>query len=201
MCKIKIKYFLILILLCAMFSCKDNSQIRLAENLKDIKKKEVIFANINKNWIFNAIPSNITSRELTTNWTEWRIFLDELSKKPNSTIGAFQQKAKNLSKKASELKTKIPVKFNGLAIKARITVLITKVNSLDLYINLNQIPDDKVIILINEINKEVQSLQLQMDEITRRSQIQTEEGESDLIKMMDTTRAIPNSINGNVNIQ
>ena len=202
MCKIKIKYFLILVLLCGIFSCKDNSQIRLAENLKDIKKKEVIFANINKNWTFNAIPSNITSRELTTNWTEWRIFLDELSKKPNSTIGAFQQKAKNLSKKALELKTKIPVKFNGLAIKARITVVITKVNSLDLYINLNQIPDDKVIILINEINKEVQSLQLQMDEITRRSQIQTEEGESDLIKMMDTTRAIPNVPMGvNQNIQ
>ncbi|MBC7642284.1 MAG: hypothetical protein H7174_08095 [Flavobacterium sp.] len=186
------KSYLYICLFSLILSCKDDSKIRLAENLKDIKKKEVIFANINKNWTFNAIPSNTTSRELTTKWTEWRIFLDELSKKPNSTIGAFQQKAKNLSKKALELKTKIPIKFNGPAIKARITVLITKVNSLDLYINLNQIPDDKVIILINEINKEVQSLQLQMDEITKRSQIQTESGESDLIKMMDTTRAIPN---------
>ena len=44
--------------------------------------------------------------------------------------------------------------------------------------------------LIGEINTQIQSLQTQMDEITRRSLIKTEEGESDLIKMMDTTRAI-----------
>lgn len=185
-----VQYTFLLILI---FSCKDNNEIRLAENLKDIKKKEVIFANINKKWIFNTTPSNATSQTLTTNWTEWRIFLDELSRKPKSTIGAFQQKAKNLSKKALDLKTKIPERFNVPAINARITVLITKVNSLDLYINLTQILDIKVIMLIEEINNEIQSLQAQMDEITRRSQIQTEEGESDLIKMMDTTRAIPNN--------
>ena len=185
-----------------IISCKDDSQLRLADNIKDNKKKEIVFANINKNWVFNTTPSNATSQTLTANWTEWRIFLDELSKKPNSTIGAFQQKAKNLSKKAADLKTKIPVRFNGPAIKARITVLITKVNSMDLYINLNQIPDAKVIMLITEINEQVQSLQAQMDEITRRSQIPTEAGESDLIKMMDTTRAIPNvPVNENLNIQ
>ncbi len=196
------KLYLYIGLFLLIISCKDNNQTRLAENLKDFKKKEVIFANINKAWIFNTTPSNATSQTLTTNWTEWRIFLDEMSKKPKSTIGAFQQKAKNLSKKALDLKTKIPARFNGPAIKSRITVLITKVNSLDLYINLTQIPDAKVILLISEVNEQIQSLQAQMDEITRRSQIQTEVGESDLIKMMDTTRAIPNvPINENLNIQ
>ncbi len=196
------KFYLYISLFFLIISCKDNNEIRLAENLKDSKKKEIIFANINKAWVFNTTPSNATSQTLTTNWTEWRIFLDEMSKKPKSTIGAFQQKAKNLSKKALDLKTKIPARFNGLAIKARITVLITKVNSLDLYINLTQIPDAKVILLIGEINEQIQSLQAQMDEITRRSQIQTEVGESDLIKMMDTTRAIPNvPVNEIPNIQ
>ncbi len=196
------KFYLYIYLFFLIISCKDNNEIRLAENLKDTKKKEIIFTNINKGWVFNTQPINATSQTLSTNWTEWRIFLDEMSKKPKSTIGAFQQKAKNLSKKAFDLKTNIPVRFNGPAIKARITVLITKVNSLDLYINLTQIPDAKVILLIGEINEQIQSLQAQMDEITRRSQIQTEEGESDLIKMMDTTRAIPNvPINENLNIQ
>ncbi len=196
------KFYLYISLFFLIISCKDNNEIRLAENLKDSKKKEIIFANINKAWVFNTTPSNATSQTLTTNWTEWRIFLDEMSKKPKSTIGAFQQKAKNLSKKALDLKTNIPVRFNGPAIKARITVLITKVNSLDLYINLAQIPDAKVILLIGEINEQIQSLQAQMDEISRRSQIQTEVGESDLIKMMDTTRAIPNvPLNANQNIQ
>jgi hypothetical protein len=196
------KFYLYISLFFLIISCKDNNEIRLAENLKDSKKKEIIFANINKAWVFNTTPSNATSQTLTTNWTEWRIFLDEMSKKPKSTIGAFQQKAKNLSKKALDLKTNIPVRFNGPAIKARITVLITKVNSLDLYINLTQIPDEKVILLISEINEQIQSLQSQMDEITRRSQIQTEVGESDLIKMMDTTRAIPNNpMNVDQNVQ
>ena len=184
------KPYQILFFIVFIFSCKNNDNIRIAENLKASKKKEIVFANINKGWVFNTQPSNETSQSLTTNWTEWRIFLDELSKKPNSTIGAFQQKAKNLSKKALDLKTKIPTRFNGPAIKTRITVLITKVNSLDLYINLTQIPDAKVLMLISEINTQIQSLQTQMDEITRRSLIKTEEGESDLIKMMDTTRAI-----------
>ena len=184
------KPYQILFFIVFIISCKNNDEIRIAENLKASKKKEVVFANINKGWVFNTQPSNETSQALTTNWTEWRIFLDELSKKPNSTIGAFQQKAKNLSKKALDLKTKIPTRFNGPAIKTRITVLITKVNSLDLYINLTQIPDAKVLMLIGEINTQIQSLQTQMDEITRRSLIKTEEGESDLIKMMDTTRAI-----------
>lgn len=196
------KLYLYICLFFLILSCKDNNEIRLAENLKDARKKELIFANINKGWVFNTQPSNATSQTLTTNWTEWRIFLDEMSKKPKSTIGAFQQKAKNLSKKALDLKTNIPTRFNGPAIKARITVLITKVNSLDLYIHLTQIPDAKVILLIAEINEQIQSLQTQMDEITRRSQIQTEEGESDLIKMMDTTRAIPNNpMIGGQNIQ
>ena len=196
------KFYLYISLFFLIISCKDNNEIRLAENLKDSKKKEIIFANINKAWVFNTTPSNATSQTLTTNWTEWRIFLDEMSKKPKSTIGAFQQKAKNLSKKALDLKSKIPARFNGPAIKSRITVLITKVNSLDLYINLSQIPDAKVILLINEINEQIQSLQNQMDEITRRSQIPTEVGESDLIKMMDTTRAIPNvPLDANLNIQ
>ena len=196
------KIFCAIAVLFILLSCKEDNQIRLAENLKDVKKKEVIFTNINKSWVFNTQPSNETSQTLTTTWVEWRIFLDELSKKPKSTIGAFQQKAKNLSKKALDLKTKIPVRFNGPAIKTRITVLITKVNSLDLYINLTRIPDEKVIMIIGEINAQIQSLQAQMGEITRRSQIQVEDGESELIKMMDTTRAIkPNMMNFEQKIQ
>ena len=88
-------FFLILIL-----SCKDNNEIRIAENLKDTKKKELIFANINKGWVFNTTHSNATSQTLATNWTEWRIFLDELSKKPKSTIGAFQQNKIGCSKQS-----------------------------------------------------------------------------------------------------
>jgi hypothetical protein len=64
---------------------------------------------------------------------------------------------------------------------------------LDLFIHLDNIPDKKVTLLVSEINLELVSLQRQMDKIVEKSRIPLEEGESDLLKMMDTTRAIPNT--------
>lgn len=187
--KIPISYILFSILL--LTSCKDDAAKRAAENAKDLKKKEIIFANINKGWNFNAQPANPTSQSLTNTWAEWRVFLGELSHQPKSTIGAFQQKAKTLSKKVADLNNNIPSPYNKPEIKSRIAVLATKINSLDLYINLDEIPDQKVIVLVNEINVELASLQSQLDEIVRKSLIPKEEGESDLVKMLDTSRAIP----------
>jgi hypothetical protein len=62
--------------------------------------------------------------------------------------------------------------------------LITKVRSLDLFINLNQIQEQKVIKLIPEINEELASLQSQMDEIVRKSQIRLEEGEAEMLRSL-----------------
>lgn len=178
-----------------LVSCKDDLAKRNAENAKDIKKKEIIFDNINKGWNFNTQPANATSQSLTNTWTEWRVFLDELSQKPKSTIGAFQKKAKTLSKRAVELGINIPFPYNKPEIKSRIAVLTTKINSLNLYINLDEIPDQKVTTLVTEINIELASLQSQLDEIVRKNLIPKEEGESDLIKMLDTARAIPTNKN------
>ena len=59
--------------------------------------------------------------------------------------------------------------------------------------NLDAIPADKVVLSIKGVNDELRSLQMQLDEIVKKSQIPLEEGESDMIKMLDTTRAIPTS--------
>jgi hypothetical protein len=75
------------------------------------------------------------------------------------------------------LTTNIPVQFNVPQIKSRISVLITKVRMLDLYIHLDKIPDDKVVVSIAEI-KELASLQREMDKIVEKSKI-PEEGESE----------------------
>ena len=156
-------------------------------------KRDAIFTNINKGQNFNAQPINETARELTTNWVEWRVFLNELGQKPKSSIGAFQQKAKTLSKRAAELNNNIPIKYNLPEIKSRIAVITTKINAINLYIHLNQIPDKKIVQLAQEINVEVASMQWQLDEIKRKSEIKMEEGEGDMIRMLDTTRAIPNN--------
>jgi hypothetical protein len=142
---------------------------------------------------FNTQPANAASQSLSVSWTAWRVLLNELSQKPKSTIGAFRSKAKTLSLKARDLNTNIPAQFDRPEIKSRIAVLLTKINALNLFINVADIPDQKVIATISDINTELSALQMQMGEIVRRSQIPKEEGEADMIRMLDTARAIPNT--------
>jgi hypothetical protein len=189
--KYKIIPFLFLII--SLSSCKDDNQKRIAENEKDAKKKEVIFSNIKKGWVFYDTPINTTAEESVATWNELRLFLTELAQKPKRTIGAFQQKATAISKKAMALNENLPIQFDKPQIKSRISTLITKVRLLDLYIHLDNISDKKVVHLIAEINNELASLQRQMDKIVEKSKIPVEEGESELMKMMDASRAIPNS--------
>ena len=150
--KFKLAYFFSLVFL--LNSCKNDTEKRLAETEKDAKKKELIFDNINKGWVFNAKPINETSKSTTLDWNDWRLFLAELDQKPKKTIGAFQKKSAELSKKVMALNNFIPTEFNKPQVKARIAILITKIRMLDLYIHLKDIPDQKVIALIPEINTE-----------------------------------------------
>ena len=189
--KYKIAVFFSMIFI--LFSCQNDNQKRLAENKKEIKKREIIFKNIEKGWVFYDTPITEASEASIASWNELRMFLAELAQKPKKTIGAFQQKSKALSKKVMALNDNIPYQFNKPQIKSRISTVITKVRLLDLFIHLDNIPDKKVTLLVSEINLELVSLQRQMDKIVEKSKIPVEEGESDLLKMMDTTRAIPNT--------
>ncbi|MFB3386031.1 hypothetical protein [Flavobacterium sp. LAR06] len=188
--KYKISLFLLLIFV--LNSCQNENEKRLAENLKVAKKNEKIFNNINKAWVFIDEPINEVSEKNVNSWNEWREFLKELGEKPRKTIGAFQKKSTAISKKAMALNNNIPAEFNLPQIKSRISILITKVKMLDLFIHLSAIPDEKVTFLIGEINKELVSLERQMDKIVEKAKIPKEEGEEDFLRMLDTTRAIPN---------
>ena len=193
--KLKMKYNLAVFfsLIFFLLSCKDDNQKRIAENEKEIQRREIIFTIVQKGWVFYDTPVTEASENSLATWSEWRIFLAELAQKPKKTIGAFQQKSKSLTKKAMALNDNIPFEFSKPQIKSRISTLITKVQMLDLFLNLDNIPYKKVTQLVAEINLELVSLQRQMDKIVDKSNIPVEEGESDLLKMMDTSRAIPNT--------
>ncbi|MBW1653813.1 hypothetical protein [Flavobacterium quisquiliarum] len=197
----KYRIALFLLLIFVLQSCQNENEKRLAENAKEAKKKEKIFNNINKGWTFIDEPINEVSEENIKNWAEWRDFLKEIGDKPRKTIGAFQKKSAAISKKAMALNNNIPTQFNQPQIKSRISILITKIKMLDLFIHLNTIPDDKVVFLIQEINKELISLERQMDKIVEKAKIPKEQGEEDFLRMLDTTRAIPNSSAPQVPIQ
>ncbi|MEN2486302.1 hypothetical protein AAYQ05_00755 [Flavobacterium sp. B11] len=189
----KYQISLFLLLTTVLFSCQNENEKRLAENAKEAKKKEAIFNNINKGWTFLDEPINEISESQLNSWTEWREFIKEIGEKPRKTIGAFQKKSAAISKKAMALNNNIPAQFNQPQIKSRISILITKIKMLDLFIHLSNIPDDKVVFLIQEINKELISLERQMDKIVEKAKIPKEQGEEDFLRMLDTTRAIPSS--------
>ena len=187
------KFGLFFLVILMQFSCNNNDK-RLADQLRDAKKRELIFTEIKKGWNFFDTPINETSEATIKTWPQWREFMDELAKKPKKTIGDFQKKSKTLSTKAMALNMNIPVQFDTPQIRSRIATLITQVRMLDLYINLSDISEKKVVKLVAEINIELVSLQRQMDKIVEKSKIPMETGESELLQMiMDTTRAIPGS--------
>lgn len=194
----KITFSSLLIGLFFLTSCQEDPKLRALAQEKEVQKKEVIFKNISNGWNFSVQPNNETSRSLTNTWGEWRVLLNELAQKPKSSLGAFQQKAKTLSKRATDLNNNVPIEFNIPEIKSRINALCTKINAINLYIHLNQIPAAKIVKLVQGVNTEIRSLQFQFEEINRKSQIKIEDGESDMLKMLDTTRAIPNNSNAKI---
>ena len=179
-------YFFVLLI-----SCNNADEKRLAENLKEVNKQESIFANINKNWNFSVPALNPGSQKIVENWAEWRLFITEINHKPKTSIGAFHVKAKTLEKRVNDLYNNIPPQFNKPEIKSRIAALSSKIGSINLFINLHDIPDQKITALIADVNIELAALCQQMDEIIRISSIPKEEGESDMLRMLDKSRAIP----------
>ena len=187
----KISSILFVAFFCLALACqKDQTQL-LMERQKDAQRKEQVFQTINRAWHF-SIPSLAPhTRQFASSWNDLYVLNNELNQKPKSTLGAFQKKARLLSQKSAVLANTIPMVFNKPEIKSRIAVLTTKFNKINLYINVTPVQDQKVVSLITDVNIELKALYLQLDEIVRKSEIPTEEGETEMKQMLDTTRAIP----------
>ena len=188
----KFKAIYLLLLSFLVLSCQNDNKERILEQQNEAKKREAIFNTINQAWNFNVPTMQSGAQAIANSWSEWRSFVNEINLKPKSTMGAFQKKASTLSKRVTDLNANIPSRYNSPQIRSRISVLTTKIKSLDLFIHLNQIPDKKVTQILTDINIEITSLQMQMQEIISKSLIPMEAGEEDIIRMKDTSRAIPN---------
>ena len=176
---------------CLVLACqKDQTQLQL-ERQKDAQRKEQVFQTINQAWRF-SIPSLAPhTQQFASSWNDLYVLTNELNQKPKSTLGAFQKKARLLSQKSAILANTIPLVFNKPEIKSRIAVLTTKFNQINLFLHVTPVQDQKVVGLIADTNIELKALYLQLDELVRKSEIPTEEGETEMKQMLDTTRAIP----------
>lgn len=171
----------------ALSSCQDDKQ-HLIDAQKIAQKNEAVFKNISKMWQFQ-FPSTRPEVTATLNtWNAWRQFEIELLQKPKSTLSAFQLKTKNIATKADALVTTIPFEYNKPQVLSRIAALNTKLKSLEMYLHLNVIPEQKIAKLIPEINEEIKGLYSQWDEIIIKKAIPKEIGEDLMLQALDTTR-------------
>lgn len=183
-------YLFIFLVTFVLYSCKEDKE-RLVLQQKEAQKKEIIFKNIKSAWRFHSPNLLPKASSIINNWTQWKDFEKELQTVPQKTLEAYQKKSILFSQKASLLPNSIPSFYNVPQIKSRLIILQNKCQTLELFITLNIIPQERVLQTINEINTEIISLEKQWNELIIKSEIPKEEGESDLIKMKDTSRALP----------
>lgn len=187
----KVFLYSLLFLVFILFACESENQQVEAQRVA--QKNEAVFKNISKMWQFH-FPNPRPEVNATLNrWNEWRQFEIEMLQKPQSTLTAFQMKTKNLSSKADTLALTIPSEYNKPQVLSRITTLNTKLKSLETFMNLRVIPEQRIAKLIPEINEEIKGLYNQWDEIIIKKAIPKEIGEDLMLQALDTARhADPN---------
>lgn len=176
------RLFILFILSFLVFSCKDEDEIRKEEAQRAAQKQSEIFKAISESWKFKPADFSEEAYSIVQQWAEWNMFYNELLQKPQTNISAFQRKSKMLVNYSEALESTIPEVFNIPQVQSRFEVLDTKLKLLKTYITLDDIPTEKVIKTVKEINIEVESVVSRMKTILEKNKIQREEGETELLE-------------------
>lgn len=177
----------ILILFLGLISCENDAQQQLEAD-KIVQKNEAVFKSISKMWQFNFPNASPVIKANLNAWNEWRQFEIEMRQKPKSSLSAFRLKTKNITTKADTLVATAPLEYQKPQVLSRLTTLNTKIKSLETFMNLQVIPEDRIAKLIPEINEEIKGLYNQWEEIIIKKAIPKEIGEDLMLQALDTTR-------------
>lgn len=153
-----------------------------------MKRQDSIFNNINKQWNFNAPQMPDEVRISLRDWKEWQDFEHEITSKPLKTLTAFRTESTKLVELSGKLLNNIPENYRKPEVESRINLMITQINTLDMFMELDVIPEKETALLIPNINKSFQSIADQFSEIHIRRKIPKEHGEDQLIPKIDTVR-------------
>jgi len=182
---------LVLLLVAGIFSsCKEDDSKRIAEQERYQEKRSQVLNNLSRAWKFREMQLSPRSQELVQDWAQWRLFFSELNNTPTGTIEAFQKKSKDLTRKADDLFQSLPAELQIIELKSRFLVLLNYFRSLEMFVNLDEIPEQKVMLLIQETNQQLASIELQMEEMNRKKDIKMEAGEENMLRLLDTSRAV-----------
>lgn len=179
---ISLSFLLFLLVACNEKSDGSDDAKKLMEH------HEQVYQSISKKWQFNFPKAKPEIETTLQEWQHWQQFQNELQQQPKTSMFAFQMKIENVAKRSDSLSLNVPERFNNPQVRSRLITLNTQLNSLDTYMHLSEIPEEKVLGLISAVNKEISSIYMQLDEIVIKEKIPMEIGEADMIRALDTTR-------------
>src|SRR5690606_2711808 len=182
------KFYLTLIALVVLCGCKKTTSDTYSLNEEQVRRQDSLFNNVNQKWIFEQPETPKIVQDKISEWKDWHNLLDEYTSKPLSSISAFREEAENLAKLGDKLAATVPEEFKNPAVLSRIALLNTHLQDLDMYMQLDQVPDKKIAEILTNINKNTQSIILQMEEILLKKNIPLEEGEENLYQNIDTVK-------------
>lgn len=188
------KYIFILFLTgISLIGCQ--KKVETIDTAQNQPTQDSLIRTIHAKWNFKVSISNPTVSTKLSNWEEWRNYVNELTIAPNPSLSAFKHKAGNLVQKVALIRSNIPELYNKQETKARISLLETNIQNLDMHLELDPMNQKEVLRLLGAIQKNTNSIIYQFDEFEIKAKIPKEIGEDQLIHPVDTIkRATLNAI-------
>ena len=181
------KYIFILILLAtATISCK--KEVVATPSITSKISQDSMVKNIHEKWKFTVAVSNPSVNSKLSTWEDWRNYSNELTIAPNASLTNLTRKATALVEKSAVLKNNIPELYNKPETKARLTLLETNIQSLDMFLELEPLNVKEISGLLAGIQKNTNSLINQFDEFEIKAKIPKEIGEDQLHQRIDTIK-------------
>lgn len=178
--------FIVLFVLAVLTGCK--KEVETADSQELQVQNDSLVRTILGKWNFKiSIAQPAVSTKLS-NWKEWRDFVNELMIAPEPSMSHLQHKANSLVETSAKLRENIPELYRHHQTTARISLLETHVQNLNMHIELDPIDQAEVLKLLTNIQKSTNSLLYQFEEFEIKSKIPKEEGESQIFHSTDTLK-------------
>lgn len=188
------KYIFVLIFFSTLFvSCK--KEVVTTPVVTSKISQDSMVKSIHQKWKFTVVVANPAISTKLNNWENWRNFANELTITPNASLRNFVHKSNGLVEKVAVLKNDIPEMYNKQETKARISLLETHIQNLNMQLELEPLNVKEINSLLTNIQKNTNSIINQFNEFEIKSKIPKELGEDQLIQPIDTIkRATLNAI-------
>ncbi|RRA91102.1 hypothetical protein [Paenimyroides viscosum] len=181
------KYILMILLLVTVtISCK--KEVITTPNVTTKISQDSMVKTIHEKWKFTVVVNNPTISSKLNNWEDWRNYVNELTITPSASKANLIRRANALVEKTAVLKSNIPELYNKPETKARLTLLETHVQNLDMQLELVPLNSKEIILLLANIQKSTNSLINQFNEFEVKLKIPKEVGEDKLIQPIDTIK-------------